>query len=87
MTVRICTARLDDETLAAAEDIPASLGGAGAGCREEILLFNPEEKYDSPAARRRFVAACRERLSAGGVTLREVREMHPAAGSGTFVFR
>ena len=87
VTVRICTARLDDGTLAAAEEIPASLGGAGAGCREEVLLFNPEEKYDSAAARRRFVASCRQRLGEGGITLREVREMHPAAGSGTFVFR
>ena len=87
VTVRICTARLDDETLAAAEDIPASLGGAGAGCREEILLFNPEEKYAAPVARRRFVASCRQRLSEGGITLREVREMRTGMGNGTLVFR
>ncbi|MCQ2424202.1 MAG: DUF58 domain-containing protein [Clostridia bacterium] len=87
VTVRVCTARLDDGTLDAVAAIPASLGGAGSGCHAEVLLFNPEEKYDSIYARRHFVSSCREKLREGGVAVREVHEVHASDGRGSFSFR
>ena len=49
-------------------------GGAGTGCRTEVLLFNPEEKYASPVSRLRYADSCRLLLRQFGIVMREVEE-------------
>ena len=47
-------------------------GGAGSGCLAEVLLFNPEDRYESIALRREYVAMSRIQLAKDGVDLTEL---------------
>lgn len=73
MTVRVVTANIDPYAEASYEKMPSVYGGTGTGNVTEILLFNPEERYEDRAARRSYIDMCRSGLSSGGVNLTEVR--------------
>jgi hypothetical protein len=73
MTVRVVTANIDPYAEASYEKMPSVYGGTGTGNVTEILLFNPEERYEDRAARRAYIDMCRAGLSSGGVELTEVR--------------
>ena len=72
VTIRICTSNLDPLSLNRYSSIPGLFGGAGTGCVTEILLFNPEERYEDIKIRREYVEMCRIRLAQDGVDLTEL---------------
>lgn len=74
VTVRIVTANIDPVNLASYCSVPASFGGAGCGCVTEVLLFNPAERYKSPAERNEYIADCKMRLRQTGAELSEICE-------------
>ncbi len=74
VTVRIVTANIDPINLSDYCAVPASFGGAGCGCVTEVLLFDPSERYTSPAERREYVVDCKMRLRHQGADLFELRE-------------
>ena len=69
VTIRICTSHLDPVSLGQYGAIPSLFGGAGSGCMAEVLLFNPEDRYESVALRREYVAMSRIQLAKDGVEL------------------
>lgn len=73
VTIRICTSNLDPLSLNNYSAIPGLFGGAGTGCVAEILLFNPEDRYEDVKIRREYVEMCRIRLAQEGVDLTELR--------------
>ncbi|MBQ8640752.1 MAG: DUF58 domain-containing protein [Clostridia bacterium] len=72
VTIRICTSHLDPVSLGQYGAIPSLFGGAGSGCMAEVLLFNPEDRYESVALRREYVAMSRIQLAKDGVNLTEL---------------
>ncbi len=72
VTIRICTSHLDPVSLGQYGAIPSLFGGAGSGCLAEVLLFNPEERYENVALRREYVAMSRIQLAKDGVDLTEL---------------
>jgi len=72
VTIRICTSHLDPVSLGQYGAIPSLFGGAGSGCLAEVLLFNPEDRYESIALRREYVAMSRIQLAKDGVDLTEL---------------
>jgi len=72
VTIRICTSHLDPVSLGQFGAIPSLFGGAGSGCLAEVLLFNPEDRYESIALRREYVAMSRIQLAKDGVDLTEL---------------
>ena len=74
ITVKIVTANLDPINVSQYCTVPSRFGGAGTGCRTEVLLFNPEEKYASPVSRLRYADSCRLLLRQFGIVMREVEE-------------
>ncbi len=72
VTIRICTSHLDPVSLGQYGAIPSLFGGAGSGCMAEVLLFNPEDRYESVALRREYVAMSRIQLAKDGVDLTEL---------------
>lgn len=74
VTVKIVTPNIDPANLADYCSVPAAFGGAGCGCVTEVLLFNPSERYTSPAEREEYAADCRMRLRHAGAELYTVRE-------------
>ena len=72
VTIRICTSHLDPVSLGQYGAIPSLFGGAGSGCMAEVLLFNPEDRYESVALRREYVAMSRIQLAKDGVELTEL---------------
>lgn len=73
VTIRICTSNLDPLSLNNYSAIPGLFGGAGTGCVAEVLLFNPEDRYEDVKIRREYVEMCRIRLAQEGVDLTELR--------------
>ena len=72
VTLRICTSNLDPLSLNQYAAIPGLFGGAGTGCVAEVMLFNPEERYEDVKIRREYVEMSRIRLSQDGVDLTEL---------------
>ena len=72
VTIRICTSNLDPLSLNRYSAIPGLFGGAGTGCVAEVLLFNPEERYEDVKIRREYVEMSRIRLAQDGVDLTEL---------------
>ncbi len=72
VTIRICTSHVDPVSLGLYGTIPSLFGGAGSGCLAEVLLFNPEERYENVALRREYVAMSRIQLAKDGVELTEL---------------
>ncbi|MBQ8401339.1 MAG: DUF58 domain-containing protein [Clostridia bacterium] len=72
VTIRICTSHLDPVSLGQYGAIPSLFGGAGSGCLAEVLLFNPEDRYENIALRREYVAMSRIQLAKDGVDLTEL---------------
>ena len=72
VTIRICTSNLDPLSVNKYAAIPGLFGGAGTGCVTEVLLFNPEERYEDARIRREYVEMSRIRLAQDGVDLTEL---------------
>lgn len=83
VTIRICTSNLDPLSLSRYSSIPGLFGGAGTGCVTEILLFNPEERYEDVRIRRECVEMCRIRLAQDGVDLTELSAAKDESGKFT----
>lgn len=83
VTIRICTSNLDPLSLNRYSSIPGLFGGAGTGCVTEILLFNPEERYEDVRIRREYVEMCRIRLAQDGVDLTELSASKDESGQFT----
>lgn len=81
VTIRICTSNLDPMALTNYSTIPGLFGGAGTGCVAEILLFNPEERYEDRKIRREYVELCRLRLAQDGVDLTELTAVKDENGN------
>lgn len=80
VTIRICTSNLDPLALTHYSAIPGMFGGAGTGCVAEVLLFNPESRYEDVTIRREYVELCRLRLAKDGVDLTEVTTVRDETG-------
>lgn len=74
VTVKIVTANLDPINVSQYCTVPSRFGGAGTGCRTEVLVFDPEDKYVSPVSRLRYADSCRLLLRQYGIVMREVEE-------------
>ena len=61
--------------------IPGLFGGAGTGCVAEVLLFNPEERYENVHIRREYINMCSERLAQDGVSLIELKTHKDSGGN------
>lgn len=81
VTLRIVTSNLNPAALNRYSTVPSLFGGAGTGCVTEIVLFNPETRYESVADRREYVETCRSRLAHEGVLLTELRQIAAEDGS------
>ncbi len=81
VTLRIVTSNLNPAALNRYSMVPSLFGGAGTGCVTEIVLFDPETRYESVSARREYVAACKSRLAHEGVLLSELRQSVAEDGS------
>ncbi len=84
VTLRIATANIDPASLSEYGAVPSMFGGAGTGCVTEILLFNPEKRYESVARRREYVAMSRARLAHDGILLSEMRPAPSPDGTPRF---
>jgi len=83
VTVRICTSNLDPLSVTRYAAIPGLFGGAGTGCAAEVLLFNPEERYENVSIRREYVEMSRIRLLQDGVELTELKISTDESGGCT----
>lgn len=83
VTIRICTSNLDPLSVNKYSAIPGLFGGAGTGCVAEVLLFNPEERYEDVSIRREYVEMCRIRLAQDGVDLTELTAKKDESGHYT----
>ena len=83
VTIRICTSTLDPLSLNRYSAIPGLFGGAGTGCVAEVLLFNPEDRYEDVKIRREYVEMSRIRLSQDGVDLTELTAVKDESGHYT----
>lgn len=83
VTIRICTSNLDPLSLNKYAAIPGLFGGAGTGCVAEVLLFNPEERYEDVKIRREYVEMSRIRLAQEGVDLTELVAVRDESGHYT----
>lgn len=83
VTIRICTSNIDPLSLNQYSAIPGLFGGAGTGCVAELLLFNPEDRYEDIKIRREYVEMCRLRLAQDGVDLTELRAVKGENGNYT----
>ena len=83
VTIRICTSNLDPLSLNKYAAIPGLFGGAGTGCVAEVLLFNPEERYEDVKIRREYVEMSRIRLAQDGVDLTELTAVKDETGHYT----
>lgn len=81
VTIRICTAHLDPVSLGQYGAIPSLFGGAGSGCLAEVLLFNPEDRYENVSLRREYVAMSRVQLAKDGVELTELSVENETEGT------
>ena len=83
VTIRICTSNLDPLSLNKYSAIPGLFGGAGTGCVAEVLLFNPEDRYEDVKIRREYVEMSRIRLAQDGVDLTELTAVKDENGHYT----
>ena len=83
VTIRICTSNLDPLSVNKYAAIPGLFGGAGTGCVAEVLLFNPEERYENVGIRREYVEMSRIRLAQDGVDLTELKAAKDESGHYT----
>ncbi len=83
VTIRICTSNIDPLSLNQYSAIPGLFGGAGAGCVAELLVFNPEDRYEDIKIRREYVEMCRLRLAQDGVDLTELKAVKDENGNYT----
>lgn len=83
VTIRICTSNLDPLSVNKYSAIPGLFGGAGTGCVSEVLLFNPENRYENVSIRREYVEMCRIRLAQDGVDLTELTAAQDESGHYT----
>ena len=83
VTIRICTSNLDPLSVNKYAAIPGLFGGAGTGCVAEVLLFNPEERYEDISLRREYVEMSRIRLAQDGVDLTELKAAKDESGHYT----
>lgn len=83
VTIRICTSNIDPLSLNRYSAIPGLFGGAGTGCVAELLVFNPEERYEDVKIRREYVEMCRLRLAQDGVDLTELKTFKDENGNYT----
>lgn len=83
VTIRICTSNLDPLSVNKYAAIPGLFGGAGTGCVAEVLLFNPEERYENVSIRREYVEMSRIRLAQDGVDLTELKASKDESGHYT----
>lgn len=83
VTIRICTSNLDPLSVNKYSAIPGLFGGAGTGCVSEVLLFNPENRYENVSIRREYVEMCRIRLAQDGVDLTELTTAQDESGHYT----
>ena len=60
-----------------------SISGAGTGCVAELLVFNPEDRYEDIKIRREYVEMCRLRLAQDGVDLTELKAVKDENGNYT----
>lgn len=81
VTIRICTSNIDPLALNKYSAIPSLYGGAGTGCVAEVLLFNPEERYEDVRIRREYIEMCRIRLAQDGVDLTELKTVRDTTGN------
>lgn len=81
VTIRICTSHIDPVSLGQYGAIPSLFGGAGSGCLAEVLLFNPEERYENVSLRREYVAMSRIQLAKDGVELTELSVENETEGT------
>ncbi|MGN1346832.1 MAG: DUF58 domain-containing protein [Eubacteriales bacterium] len=81
VTIRICTSNLDPLSLNRYSAIPGLFGGAGTGCVAELLVFNPEDRYEDVKIRREYVEMCRLRLAQDGVDLTELKAVRDENGN------
>ena len=80
VTIRICTSNLDPLSVNLYASVPSLFGGAGTGCATEVLLYNPEDRYEDVSARREYVEISRSRLAHEGVKLTELKIEHDDFG-------
>ncbi len=83
VTIRICTSNIDPLSLNRYGAIPGLFGGAGTGCVAELLVFNPEDRYEDIKIRREYVEMCRLRLAQDGVDLTELQAFKDENGNYT----
>ena len=83
VTIRICTSNIDPLSLNQYGAIPGLFGGAGTGCVAELLVFNPEDRYEDIKIRREYVEMCRLRLAQDGVDLTELKAVKDENGNYT----
>jgi len=83
VTIRICTSNIDPLSLNQYGAIPGLFGGAGTGCVAELLVFNPEDRYEDIKIRREYVEMCRLRLAQDGVDLTELKAAKDESGHYT----
>ncbi len=83
VTIRICTSNIDPLSLNHYSAIPGFFGGAGTGCVAELLVFNPEDRYEDIKIRREYVEMCRLRLAQDGVDLTELKAVKDENGNYT----
>ncbi|MBE6710169.1 MAG: DUF58 domain-containing protein [Clostridia bacterium] len=83
VTIRICTSNIDPLSLNQYGAIPGLFGGAGTGCVAELLVFNPEDRYEDIKIRREYVEMCRLRLAQDGVDLTELKAVKDETGNYT----
>ena len=83
VTIRICTSNIDPLSLNQYSAIPGLFGGAGTGCVAELLVFNPEDRYEDIKIRREYVEMCRLCLAQDGVDLTELKAVKDENGNYT----
>lgn len=64
------TSAIDPESLRHLCSLPGSGGGTGA---DEVVLYNPEERFAHPTERRLYIDGCRSQLASRGLRLAEGR--------------
>lgn len=85
VTVRIITSNIDPASVSRYCAIPAMFGGAGTGCVTEIMLFNPEDKYENPLDRLEYTGSARLRLRQNGISMTEIKETQKSDGRTVLV--
>ncbi len=73
VSLKFVTANIDPFAITELCKIPAMFGGAGAGCSCEVMLYNPEMRYEDPAARLEYAQGAKERFLSAGIPMTELK--------------